>query len=98
MTKRKQATATRLSDDDRVVITRYDFDPNSETGWHRHNMDYVVVALTDCQMLIEDRDGSKTVNVARGDAYSRKAGIEHNVINSGNRPMSFVETELKSPQ
>jgi len=98
MTKRKQAIATNLVRDERVVVTRYDFAPNSETGWHRHEMDYVVVALTDCQMLIEDRSGTKSVTVARGDAYSRDAGVEHNVVNSGDQAMSFVETELVAPR
>ncbi|GLQ29285.1 cupin domain-containing protein [Sulfitobacter pacificus] len=94
MTNRKQAIATELVRDDRVVVTRYDFEQNSETGWHRHEMDYVVVALTECQMLIEDQAGSSTVNVARGEAYSRQAGIAHNVVNAGDQAMSFVKTEL----
>lgn len=94
MTERKKAVATELVRDERVVVTRFDFEPNTETGWHRHGLDYVIVALTDCQMLIEDQDGSKTVTIARGEAYSRRAGVEHNVVNAGEQAMSFVETEL----
>ena len=28
-------------------------------------------------------------------AYARAAGVEHNVVNAGTVPLSFVETELK---
>ena len=30
------ATGTCQVDDERVRITRYDFAPGAETGWHRH--------------------------------------------------------------
>lgn len=94
MTEREKAVATELVRDERVVVTRLDFEPGSETGWHRHSLDYVIVALTECQMLIEDQTGSKPVTIPRGEAYSRRAGVEHNVVNAGERAMSFVETEL----
>lgn len=93
---RQQATATQMIDDARVRVTRFDFAPGAETGWHRHAMDYVITALTDCQMRLELPDG--TVNEATipaGTAYRREEGVEHNVINAGDTPMSFVEVELK---
>jgi mannose-6-phosphate isomerase-like protein (cupin superfamily) len=34
--------------------------------------------------------------VTAGSAYRRDAGVEHNVINAGPVPMSFVEIELKA--
>ena len=93
---RPQAQATQMVDDDRVRVTRFDFAPNAETGWHTHMMDYVITALTDCHMALEDKDGStRHVTVPSGTAYRRDAGIEHNVINAGDAPMSFVEVELK---
>ena len=94
--KREQATATQLIDDDRVRVTRFDFVPGAETGWHRHEMDYVITALTDCRMLLEEPGGkSREVLVPAGTVYRRDEGVEHNVINGGDEPMSFVETELK---
>ncbi|WP_434051804.1 MAG: cupin domain-containing protein [Roseibium sp.] len=94
--KREQATATQLIDDDRVRVTRFDFAPGAETGWHRHEMDYVITALTDCQMLLEEPGGeSREVLVPAGTVYRRDEGVEHNVINGGDALMSFVETELK---
>lgn len=98
MTGRAQATATLLVDDDRVRVTRFDFAPGAETGWHTHAFDYVITAVTDCVMLLEDPDGStrRTV-IAAGDAYRRSAGVKHNVINDGHVAMQFVEVELKEP-
>ncbi len=93
---RPAATSETLIDDDRVRVTRFDFEPGAETGWHRHGFDYVITAITDCQMLLEEPGGtSRTVTVATGTAYRRSEGVEHNVINGGDNPMSFVEVELK---
>lgn len=93
---RPQAVATQMIDDARVRVTRFDFAPDAETGWHRHVMDYVITAITDCHMQLELPDGSvKDVTVPAGTAYRRDEGVEHNVINAGDEPMSFVEVELK---
>ena len=93
---RESCTATQLVDDDRVRVTRFDFAPGAETGWHRHSMDYVITAVTDCQMLLEDPDGgTRQVLVPAGTAYRRAEGVEHNVINGGDQVMTFVEVELK---
>lgn len=93
---RPQATATQMIDDARVRVTRFDFEPGAETGWHTHGFDYVITALTDCAMMLEEPGGgSRSVDVAQGQSYRRDKGVEHNVINGGKQPMSFVEVELK---
>lgn len=93
---RPACTATQMIDDDRVRVTRFDFAPGAETGWHRHGFDYVITAITDCMMLIEEPGGAaRQVTVPAGTAYRRAEGVEHNVVNAGNCPMSFVEVELK---
>lgn len=90
------AQATQLVDDARVRVTRFDFAPGAETGWHRHSMDYVIVAVTNCHMrLIEQGGTTREVIVEAGQAYRRDEGVEHNVINAGSEPMAFVEVELK---
>ena len=91
-----EATATILIDDARVRVTRFDFAPGDETGWHRHAYDYVITAVTECRMRLDEPGiGAREVTVAAGDAYRRSEGVEHNVINAGDRPMAFVEVELK---
>lgn len=93
---RTLAVATGLVEDARVRVTRFDFAPGAETGWHRHGMDYVITAITDCQMQLEEPGGgTRQVMVPSGTAYVRAAGVEHNVINAGTQAMSFVEVELK---
>lgn len=94
--KRPAAHAVAVIDDARVRVTRFDFAPGGETGWHRHAMDYVITALTDCHMALEDAKGeTRHLTVPQGTTYRRDAGVEHNVINAGDAPMSFVEIELK---
>jgi beta-alanine degradation protein BauB len=94
---RPQATHAVLVDDDRVRVTRWDFAPGAETGWHRHGMDYVITTVTPCSMLLEEPGGtSRTVDFEPGVAYRRDEGVEHNVVNAGAAPMAFIEIELKN--
>lgn len=93
---RPACTSTLLIDDSRVRVTRFDFAPGAQTGWHRHGYDYVITAITDCLMLLEEPGGDvRRVTVPAGTAYRRAEGVEHNVINDGATVMSFVEVELK---
>lgn len=93
---RAAAVATQVIDDDRVRVTRFDFAPGAETGWHRHGFDYVITTLTECLMLLEEPGGgTREVLVPAGTTYRRTEGVEHNVVNGGDEVMSFVEVELK---
>ena len=95
---RDSCTATVLVEDARVRVSRFDFAPGAETGWHRHGHDYVITAITDCHMLLEEPGGGqRRVLVEAGNAYRRSEGVEHNVINDGAALMRFVEMELKGP-
>lgn len=93
---RPPAVATIQIDDANVRVTRWDFEPGAETGWHRHGMAYVVVPVMDGSLLVELPGGETvTAELKCGVAYARAAGVEHNVVNAGTAPLSFVETELK---
>lgn len=93
---REKAVATPLVDDEKVRVTRFDFTPGAETGWHRHDYDYVITTLTACEMRLEEPGGGqRNVSFSKGEAYRRDEGVEHNVINVGSSPMSFVEVEMK---
>lgn len=85
-----------MIDDARTRVTRFDFEPGQQTGWHTHGFDYVITTLTDCHMRLELPDGETTeVTIPAGTAYRRNEGVEHNVINAGDAPMSFIEVEMK---
>lgn len=51
--------------------------------------------MTDCHFLIEDAGGDRRVTSRAGEVYRRDAGVEHNVVNGGSEPMSFIEIEYK---
>jgi quercetin dioxygenase-like cupin family protein len=92
---RPPATSAALLEDAKVKVTRFDFVPGAETGWHRHAMDYVIVPMTPCHFLLEEPGGTRNADMQAGAVYRRNAGVEHNVINAGSVPMSFIEIELK---
>ena len=92
----KICSSTLLLDEEKVRVTRFDFDPHQETGWHVHKYDYVITAITDCFMRLQNPDGAETeTEVAAGNAYIRDAGVHHNVINTSDKKMSFIEIEFK---
>ena len=51
--------------------------------------------MTDGTLLLETPEGEKLAPLVAGQAYFRKAGVEHNVINASDHEVVFVETELK---
>ncbi len=50
------AVPTLQEDNDDVRITRWDFAPGANTGWHEHAMRYCVVMLTEGTLAIHDGD------------------------------------------
>ena len=93
---REKAKSTIQIDDKQVKVTRWDFAPGAETGWHTHEMKYVVVPLSDGFLNAELPDGSTAkTKLSVGASYARPAGVNHNIINVNNEPFSFIEIELK---
>jgi len=83
-------------DNARTRVTRWRFPPGGETGFHRHEFDYVVVPLTTGTLKIIDPNGGESLSaLTAGVSYFREAGIEHNVINDSDAEFVFVEIELK---
>lgn len=92
----KQAVASVQIDNERVNVTEWKFAPGAETGWHRHERDYVVVPQSTGRLLLKSKAGETTSELVSGQAYFRKAGVEHNVINANEGEFVFVEIELKA--
>jgi beta-alanine degradation protein BauB len=90
-----QATPTLQVENDRVIVTKWTFQPGAETGDHVHGHDYVVVPLTTGTLRLVEPDGTRDVNLAAGASYARLTGVAHNVINVNEYEFSFVEIELK---
>lgn len=88
--------ATKLIENERVRVTRWDFPPQSETGHHVHEYDYVVVPVVAGKLVLVDDEGNRTENeLTVGGAYNRSVGVSHNVINESDAPVAFIEIELK---
>ena len=89
-----KAEAVSRVENGQVRVTEWRFAAGAETGWHRHEFDYVVVPLTDGMLRIVAGEEESTTELKRGVAYFRKAGVQHNVINAGENQLAFVEVEL----
>jgi quercetin dioxygenase-like cupin family protein len=96
MTKsRAAAKPTVRIETPRIRATEWAFEAGAETGWHRHQYDYVIVPLADGRLLLEEPGGgARTSELKLGAPYARSAGVEHNVVNSSGGPYAFLELEL----
>jgi quercetin dioxygenase-like cupin family protein len=84
-------------DNDEVRVTEWRLEPGSATGHHRHEMDYVIVPVTNSDMTIVAPDGSRSIaKLQIGKSYFRKAGVEHDVLNETKDTIVFLEVELKA--
>jgi quercetin dioxygenase-like cupin family protein len=92
---RPRSTQTVQVDNDTVRVSESRFAPGATTGWHRHDHDYVVVPLTTARLRIVTADGEAAGELVAGQAYFRKAGVEHEVVNDNPFEVVFVETEVK---
>jgi quercetin dioxygenase-like cupin family protein len=94
MAARPQAVVTIKIDEPHVRVTEFRFAPGAETGWHRHAYDYVVVPLLDGKLQLEEPGGtSRIAELHTHQPYSRRAGVEHNVINANSFEYAFLEVE-----
>ena len=94
-TTRPQAVATRQIENERVIVTEWRFEPGAETGWHRHEHDYIVVPGMNGKLLLQNSDGESIAELKEGQSYFRPAGVEHNVVNANDFEFYFVEIELR---
>jgi quercetin dioxygenase-like cupin family protein len=94
--ERPTAIPTVQIENDRVKVTEWRFPPHGHTGWHRHEMDYVVVPITSGNLHIFDGKQTNPAPLKQGIAYARQIGVEHDVINENDFEFVFVEIELKA--
>jgi len=89
------AKAIKHIENERVVVTEYRFRPADNTGWHRHEHDYVIVPLMDGRLKLVTAKGDSEAEMKRGVPYFRNAGVEHDVVNASEGDYAFIEIELK---
>ena len=78
-----------------MIVTEWRLAAGGETGWHRHQYDYVVVCLTAGTLLAETANGNVETELRFGQAYARPAGVEHNIVNVNAHEFVFIEVEIK---
>jgi hypothetical protein len=90
------ARPTMHTDADRVRVTNWSFGADETTGFHTHELDYLVVPITSATFEVVDVDGAtRTMEQQAGVPYLGTAGTAHEVINRSGAAASFVEIELK---
>ena len=94
--ERPLALSSVQVDNERTRVTEWRFPPGAATGWHRHEYDYVVVPMTSGTLMMCNSNGESEALLEFGKAYSRRAGVEHDVINQNDFEFVFVEVEIKA--
>ena len=91
-----QATRTLLHEDSRTRITQWIFAPGDQTGWHRHECDYVTVQQSGGGLTLHGADGSETwVPYEDGRTMAWTAPVEHNAVNVSDCEVRVLEIEYK---
>lgn len=94
-TNRPKAAANKQIANERVIVTEWRFQPGAETGWHKHEYDYVVVPGMNGNLLLETTEDEHIVELKEGQSYFKPVGVEHNVINANDFEFYFVEVEIR---
>lgn len=90
------AVPTVLIDNELTKVTEWRFAAGAQTGWHRHEMDYMVVPMLDGKLRIDSGEGQEVIaELSKGVPYFRNIGVEHNVINANDYEYVFIEVEYK---
>lgn len=94
------ATGKVLIDNARMRVTEWSFEKRGDnTGWHRHDFDYLVVPMFDGYLDIDLPQGEQMrAELHEGVPYYRDAGAEHDVKNGNDFPCRFIEVELLEPR
>ena len=89
------AIGTLLIDNKRTKVTEWSFSVKGDnTGWHKHDNDYVVIPLFTGDLCIFDGDKKSISSLTQGVPYFRERGVSHDVINANDFPCKFIEVEF----
>lgn len=94
------ATGTVLIENARTRVTEWRFARRGDnTGWHRHEFDYVVVPLFDGALYLREPGGvEREAPMRHGEPYFREAGVEHDVASANDFECAFIEIEFLDRQ
>ena len=85
-----------LFENDLVRVWELAVAPGTSKGWHRHDLPYVIVPMTDGKIEIEAIDGKVIRPIDRaGQAIWRDPGEIHDLRNLGDAVYKNVLVEIK---
>ncbi|MEE2746643.1 MAG: hypothetical protein VX617_07155 [Pseudomonadota bacterium] len=87
-----------LIDNDTTRITFHQIRPGQQSGWHRHQYDYVGYHFQSSDVRVELVDGSTgsiKSDAEKATFYSVGDGLEHNVTVVGDSDLIALEIEFK---
>ena len=90
----EKAKATQFINNSITRVTEWRFAPGAATGWHRHELDYVVVPMTTGKLKLKSDADEQVVELTSGVPYFKSKGVEHDVINVNEFEFVFIETEF----
>ena len=91
----ENALAELQQENERTRVTLWRLPPGTATGWHVHGFDYVVVPVQGGLLTVETREGRFDYPVQTAKSYARDKGVEHNIRNTTDAEIAFVEVEIK---
>jgi quercetin dioxygenase-like cupin family protein len=76
--ERPIASYETLLDDDKTCITLFTIKPGEQTGWHRHEFDYVAVQQSTGRLHLDYADGSvREIDYTPGVATGKRERNRH---------------------
>ncbi len=91
----KKAWPTLHMESDRVVVTKWHFEPGARTGHHVHAREHLIVPLVAGTLRLKNHSDVQDLQLQAGMFCLRPAGAAQDVINVNNHEFSFLEIELK---
>jgi quercetin dioxygenase-like cupin family protein len=86
-----------IFENEAVRVWSLKLDPDGRQPWHRHNLPYLIVPLTDGANEMRFADGrTRETSETSGQVIWREAGIPHELYNRGNWQYRNVLIEFKT--
>lgn len=89
-----------ILDNETTRITFHRIKPGEQSGWHRHECDYVGYHFATSDLSVEYGTGGSGKMISeegKASFYEVGGGFEHNVTNVGGTDMVALEIEYKRP-
>ena len=92
-----QGSREILVDDQHTRVTRWTFRPGEGTGWHRHELPYLVVPQTAGHLTLHRDNGDATVVEYKTGGATKWSDVPfvHHAVNTSDVTVRLLEVEFK---